>query len=89
MFNTILICIEPQCIALLCIAFLAIALQGIALLGMVQPQQKDPNFFANVRTCPLTDFIDFLGLKFIFKSGTLKALIALYERSYDALWEET
>lgn len=73
-----LLCIELQCIELQCITLLCITPQGIAVLGMVQePATKDPNFFANVRTWTLTDFIDFLGFKFIFKSGTLKALTPL------------
>ena len=69
-------CIELQCIlvtsfALLCIALqcifvLPIAFQCIAHQRIPDTHKKDPNFFANVRTRPLTDFIDFLGLKSIF-----------------------
>lgn len=64
--------IELLCITLQCIFVLPIALQGIPdLLG------EGPNFFANVRTCPLTDFIKNSALKFVFKSGILKALTPL------------
>ena len=40
---------------------------------------KDPKNFANIRTRLLTDFIDFLDLKSVFKSGTLKAFRFNYE----------
>ena len=45
--------------------------------------RKDPKNCAFVRTRLLTDFIDFLDLKSVFKSGTLKAFRFNYERFND------
>jgi hypothetical protein len=45
---------------------------------------KDPKNRVDVRTCLHPDFIDFLDLKSIFKSGTLKAFRFNYERFNDA-----
>jgi hypothetical protein len=71
--------IALQCIELLCITLLCITAQCIALQGIQPLHGKDPNYFANVRTRPLTDFIDFLGFKSVFVFGPVCALVALYE----------
>ena len=75
-----LLCIELLCITLQCIFVLPIAHQGIP-----DTHRKDPNFFANVRTWPLTDFIDFLGLKSVlFSLALVLRYVLYYERSNDA-----
>ena len=74
-----LLCITPLCITLLCITAQCIELQGIP-----NRHNKDPNFFANVRTCTPTDFIDFLGLKSVFFFWPLCCFGRLYERFNDA-----
>jgi hypothetical protein len=62
-------CITAQCITLQCIT-----LRGIPdLLG------EDPNFFANVRTRLLTDFIKILALKVYLCFGFVYALTCYYE----------
>jgi len=69
-----LLCITALCIFLLCITLQCITHQRIPdLLG------EDPNFFANVRTRPLTDFIDFLALKVYLCFGFVYALTCYYE----------
>jgi len=69
-----LLSLRLQCITLLCITAQCITLRGIQA-GV----RKDPKNFANIRTRLLTDFIDFLDLKSVFKSGTLKAFRFNYE----------
>jgi hypothetical protein len=81
-------CIALQSLALLslrlqCILVLPIELQCITLQGIQAGVRKDPKNCAFVRTRLLTDFIDFLDLKSVFKSGTLKAFRFNYERFND------
>ena len=82
-------CIAMQSLALPCITALSLRLlslrlqcitaQCITLRGIQAGVRKDPKNFANIRTRLLTDFIDFLDLKSVFKSGTLKAFRFNYE----------
>ena len=74
-----LLSLELQCITLQCITLLCITAQCIALQGIPDPHNKDPNFFANVRTRLPTDFIDFLGFRCVFFPGPFCALSELYE----------
>lgn len=67
------------CIRLLCITVLSLKPQCITLQGIPDLLGEDPNFFANVRTRLLTDFIKILALKVYLCFGFVYALTCYYE----------